>query len=104
MPNHIQSSSIQQQTPFNCIQLLPHHLMFNPALSMETSGVMSVPQGIWTGLIRQVNFMDDEIGTKEFACVDLSQDDLEYLWSQLPDVVEISPELLEAVATEPHLL
>ena len=50
-----------------------------------------------------MNFIGDEIGAREFACVDLSQDDLEVLWSQLPDVVEVPPDLPAIVVVEPHL-
>ena len=69
----------------------------------ETSGVMSVSYSTWTGWVHQVNFTDDEIGAREFACVDLSQGDLEDLWSQLPDEVELPPKLPAAVVIEPHL-
>ena len=64
---------------------------------------MSVAYDTWTGWIHQVNFVDEEIGAREFVCVDLSQADLEKLWSQLPDEPEGLPGLQVALQVSSHL-
>jgi len=51
----------------------------------ESSGVVSVASETWTGWIQLVNFMDEEVGGREFVCLELTQAEVECLWTQLPD-------------------
>jgi len=45
-----------------------------------TGGVADISSGVWVGQLHHVNFIADEVATKEFACVDLPQAGLEALW------------------------
>ena len=54
----------------------------------ESSGVVDVSAGIWTGNFHHINFIGDDIVVREFMCVDMEQADIDRLWMQLPDVVE----------------
>ena len=51
----------------------------------ESSGVVSVASETWTGWIQLVNFMDEEVGGREFVCLELTQAGVECLWTQLPE-------------------
>ena len=46
---------------------------------------MSVASETWTGWIQLVNFMDEEVGGREFVCLELTQAGVECLWAQLPE-------------------
>jgi ribonuclease HI len=54
----------------------------------ESSGVVDVSAGIWTGNFHHINFIGDDIVVREFMCVDMEQVDIDRLWRQLPDIVE----------------
>ena len=52
----------------------------------ESGGVARLTYEVWCGSFHQVNFIGDIVDTLQFVCVDASQDELDELWQQLPDV------------------
>ena len=65
---------------------------------------MDVSHGVWIGQVQSVNFLGDELGLQEFACIDLLQDEVDDLWAQLPDTAEDVPLLQCNIMGPPALL